>query len=242
MVLMRTWTLTLLRRRSVQAALVVFAVTAVVGIVVATAGERAEATHREHRLIVGLATSDAIVRITTSPPPWWHTEGQSLDLWANTVPTGNMNVYWQSWHQAGTTAMTVRVIDVPNSCTETRVEVKDASTGIVLGGNYFFKHLNAELAPNTTWTAAANNSWTIRWVGTVRTSTDTCAWSGIHLHQGGNVTGALLYNGPRPGGLYLEATNTTASAPIHWCDAPALKCRLTPTGDAGLKWMHKFQW
>jgi hypothetical protein len=201
--------------------------------------QRVHASHlNEHRLIVGLATTDAVVTTWYSELPV-HND-PSLDLIKSAGGDDGTSVYWQSNHTGGSKPVSLFTIMPLGDCKQTRVEaVADSGGSPILLGRYRFTHVDNALDPNIAWTAAANGSWTIRFVGSVAAN-DTCdEFTGVHLHQG-TVGSPFLFQND---GLMTVAENYVAPGSKFWpCPAGTDPCRIRPTGDYVNRWVHRFSW
>ena len=184
----------------------------------------AGAVTAEHRVIVGLATTNA--DITTN----WHSPGSNLDLTNNNGATVDANVYWQSRHTSGARGMDATTINHAGYCTGQDIYISDGTTGAALG-NYWFVHIHDTIGSGTWFWVAANFNWTLQYIGKVNGASDENAdcknppfasptlWTGPHLHQGGdNGAGTAVY------------TNYSIPDPVN------------PTGNYSANWMHKYQW
>ncbi|HJN91253.1 MAG TPA: hypothetical protein QGF05_00830 [Dehalococcoidia bacterium] len=190
--------------------------------------EDAEATHREHRIIVGLSTTDAVVTTWYFQSP--HTDA-SLDLIKTFGGDAGSNVYWQSNHVGGTTGIRAQVLAPLGSCKQTRVQVRAGDVSNIALGTYRYTHVDYALSLGTTWTASANNSWTVRFVGRVASTDAPGCSTGIHLHQG-SVGGAAVFDN--------ASLPSVAATHAYYC--PTSGCRIAPTGDIANRWVHRFQW
>lgn len=174
----------------------------------------------EHRVIAGIATTCA--DITT----WWHgdlTGTSSLDLVKCSGTTAYFEVYWQSYHYAGT-SMYLEVVPYTGLCTGARVRAYRSDYPYSQLGDYWFTHVAPYVTVGTSWFAQANYGWTIRSIGFVTPSENqNCLnaglWSAPHLHQGGDNSGwTAIYR------------NTGIPDPIN------------PTGNHSSNWVNRFQW
>lgn len=210
--------------RLVSGFLWAIALAGVAVIVVAAKSPTAYGSHNDQRLIVGLATTDALVST------WWHS-GSNLDLVLTSGTTQGTSTYWQSYRIGGTASMTVTVIQGSTSCKNTRVSVYHSGNNL---GDYWFFHLDNRPGVGTNW--STGSGFTIAWVGSVAGSEfGGCPWTGPHLHQGGDNSAwtALFTN------WNLQNYASNHSTCNQWGTNP---CRINPTGDTTNRWMHRYNW
>ena len=107
----------------------------------------------------------------------------------------------------------------------TGMDVKPYANDYGYLGDYTYTHV--QVSSWGSWTAAANGSWTIRYVGSVLPGENsTCRtqgfWDAPHLHQGGNTGSAPVY---RNFALPSYSGGT-----------------ISPTGDWTNNYEHKYVW
>lgn len=228
-----------LERRSVLTKLQMLAIVAAVAAAVVAAGRAHRAAAGpfdfQHSIIVGLAMTASTV---TGP---WHgtgvagstdtSAGSNLDLSNYPNDPGTLPgtaVYWQShgmdppdpFGSFYNRDMAVYAGIYTGSCTAVTMNAYDGSTGVYLGSHWFV-HIQPDMAASQGLTASgAPYTWSIKLMGTVLGAEVCAAWTGPHLHQGGQNVGTNLYT--------------------NWgVDDYGV---INPTGDWQTNWMHRFMW
>lgn len=179
---------------------------------------RAYADPDQHRVIVGLATTSALV--TT----WWHPE-RALDLLNNIGATAGANVYYQSHVWSGSGGMIGVVEDYPGVCTGLYLHLYDAGFNSL--GHLRYTHISPS-RPEGTWWGVAGSGWTIQHVGTVLADeNETCKaqglWTNVYLHEGADNSGTQIQN------------NTNLEGYVAGVGHPNV---IEPTGDYSYQWMY----
>lgn len=178
------------------------------------------AATNQHNVIAGLATTDMLISTD------WHLSGSALDTVKTTGTTGGSNVYWQSHHVKGPTAIWATAVVDSSGCRAFK-----ASVGSV--GNIWYWHVNSTLAVGSGWLVQANSGWTISpRVGTVVSSGATCTWTGAHVHQGGSLSS-------NNSGLISLGTEHDKCDDPGW---PGVDCRISPVGDWNNRYLHTVEY
>lgn len=170
-----------------------------------------------HVMIVGMASTQACITTSWHGPPLGNS---NLDLATYNpmyqCPNGayndaaGRNTYWQSQHVSGT-GMYVEVVPYTGSCTGVQLDVYDNSSWAALG-NYWYVHISKGVSNGYWWNTTGGGYYTIVWLGQVLASeVGGCAWSGPHVHQGGDNSGwtALYRNTSLPGANSIINSTST---------------------------------
>lgn len=168
-----------------------------------------------HVMIVGMASTQACITTSWHGPP---VGNSNLDISSynpmNQCPlaafndAAGRNTYWQSYRVSGN-GMYAEVVPYTGSCTGVQLDVYDNSTWQALG-NYWYVHISTGLGTGAWWNTAAAG-YTIVWLGQVLNPDSCAAWTGPHVHQGGDNSGwtALFRNTGLPGANSIIPSTST---------------------------------
>lgn len=174
-----------------------------------------------HVMIVGMASSQVCLTDTWHGPPYGNS---NLDIASynpmNQCPNGfyndaaGRNTYWQSYRVSGN-GMYFEVVPYTGSCTGVQLDVYDNSTWGALG-NYWYVHISKSVANGDWWNTAASG-YTVTWLGQVLNPDSCGAWSGPHVHQGGdNGGGTALYRNTSLPGVNSIISSTSTIHTYSW--------------------------
>lgn len=169
--------------------------TFMLGAALAVARLPAVAHADEHRIVVGIATSESLVL------DWWHfsgTDEPALDLTNNAGATGGANICYTSFAWNGTAGMIAVLDPYPGTCTGTYVRLYDGFFNVLDFLRY--THIQPDEGPGDNWLVyGGSGTASSEFLGTILTQestacTDAGLWSGTHLHQGGGSGPQIGHN------------------------------------------------